>query len=57
MVLDATLLGTQHYKMMIKIKVEQSRKCSVVAIERGVLKSPLTEVANFTYIAHPIHEV
>ena len=30
MVLDATLLNTQHYKVMIKDKVEQSREKSSV---------------------------
>ena len=28
MVLDAALLNTQHYKVWIKIKVEQSMECS-----------------------------
>ena len=40
MVLDATLLNTQHYKVRIKGKVEQFREwsntlLSVVAIEKG----------------------
>ena len=55
MVLDASLLNTQHYKVRIKIKMEQSRDRScaslhlgVVAIEKGDLVSPLTTVANFT---------
>ena len=55
-VLDATLLNTQHYKVWIKGKVEQSRERSsalpytcVVAIEKGAFESPLTKVANFTY--------
>ena len=56
MVLDATLLNTQHYKVQIKGKVEQSREwssapplhLSVVAIEKGVFGSPSTKVANFT---------
>ena len=55
MVLDATLLNTQHYKVKIKGKVEQSRgkeQCSplhfgVVAIEKGAFGSPSTTVANF----------
>ena len=60
MVLDATLLNIQHYKVRIKGKVEQSRERSsalplhlgVVAIEKGAFGSPLTTVANFTlYIA------
>ena len=57
MVLDATLLNTQHYKVRIKGKVEQSREwniieyyLSVVAIEKGAFGSPSTEVVdNFTY--------
>ena len=56
MVLDATLLNTQHYKVRIKGKVEQSReRCSaplhlgVEAIEKGAFGSPSTTVANFTY--------
>ena len=56
MVLDASLLNTQHYKVRIKGKVEQSRgielhpplHLGVVAIEKGDLGSPLTTVANFT---------
>ena len=39
MVLDATLLNTQHYRVRIKGKVEQSRK-GVVAIEKGAFGSP-----------------
>ena len=53
MVLDASLLNTQHYKVQIKGKVEQSREgvapslhLGVVAIEKGVFRSPLTMVAN-----------
>ena len=55
-VLDATLLNTQHYKVRIKGKVEQSRERSsaplhlgVIAIEKGAFGSPLTKVANFTF--------
>ena len=54
-VLDSALLSTQHYKVRIKGKVEQSRELSsaplhlgVVAIEKGAFGSPLTKVANFT---------
>ena len=51
MVLDATLLNTQHYKVRIKGKVEQSREWSgalhlvlgVVAIEKGAFGSPSTK--------------
>ena len=46
MVLDATLLNTQHYKVRIKDKVEQSRErgsalplhLGVVAIEKGAFR-------------------
>ena len=56
-VLDATLLNTQHYKVRIKGKVEQSREKStalplhhsVVATEKGAIMSPSTKVANFTF--------
>ena len=57
MVLDGTLLNTQHYEVRIKNKVEQSRaRCcpplhlSVVAIEKGAFGMLLTEVVNFTYM-------
>ena len=56
MVLDAALHKTQHYKVRIKSKVEQSREgvapplhLGVVAIEKGAFGSPSTLVANFTY--------
>ena len=57
MVLDATLLSTQHYKVKIKGKVEQFWEWSsapplhlgVVAIEKGAFWSPSTTIANFTY--------
>ena len=56
MVLDATLLNTQHCKVRIKGKVEQSRERSgalflhlgVVAIEKRAFGSPSSTVANFT---------
>ena len=57
MVLDASLLNTQHYKVRIKGKVEQSWEgvatplhLGVVAIEKGAFGSPSTMVANFTYL-------
>ena len=58
MVLDATLLNTQHYKVRIKGKVEQSGERStalplhlgVVAIKKGVFGSPSTTVTNFTLL-------
>ena len=57
MVLNATLLNTQHYKVRIKGKVEESWKWNstlslylgVVAIEKGAFRSPWTIVTNFTY--------
>ena len=59
MVLDTSLLNTQHYKVRIKGKVEQSRErsstplhLSVVAIKKGDFRSPLTMVANFTLLLH-----
>ena len=55
MVLDATLINTQHYKVDIRSKVEQSRESSalplhlgVVAIEKGTFGSSSTKVANFS---------
>ena len=58
MVLGTSLLSTQHYKVRIKGKVEQSREKSsalpyttvVVVIEKGVFRSPSTTVANFPYL-------
>ena len=56
MVLDASLLNTQQYKVRIKGKEEPSRERSsalhlgVVAIEKGTFGSPSTEVANFTLL-------
>ena len=57
MVLDPSLLNTQHYKAWIKGKVEQSQEwssplpyTSVVAIEKGAFRSPSTKIANFTYL-------
>ena len=58
MVLDASLLNTQHYKVRIKSKVEQSREgvapyyIGVVAIEKGAFGLPSTMVANFTYFTY-----
>ena len=54
MVLDAVLHNTQHYKVRIKGKVEQSREwisalpSGVVAIEKGAFGSSSTKIANFT---------
>ena len=59
MVLDASLLNTQHYKVRIKGKVEQSREgvapslhLGVVAIEKGAFGLPSTMVANFTLLTY-----
>ena len=57
MVLDDTLLNTQHYKVGIKSKVEQSREristlplhLGVVAIEKRDFESLSTKVANLTF--------
>ena len=57
MVLDPSLLNTQHYKLRIKGKVEKSVGRSstlplhlcVVAIEKDAFGSPSTTVANFTF--------
>ena len=51
MLLAATLLNTQHYKVRIKGKVEQSRERSTTLhMEKGACGSPSTTVANFTFI-------
>ena len=58
-VLDVALLNTQHYKVRIKGKVEQSKEwssaphLSVIAIDKGALESPSTKVANFTFGTTP----
>ena len=57
MVLDASLLNTQQFKVRVKGKMEQSKERSsasplhfgVVAIEKGAFRLPLTTVANFTF--------
>ena len=52
-VLDAALLNTQHYKICIKGKKEQSRKWSSTfpyILEKGAFWSPSTKVANFTLL-------
>ena len=55
MVLDASLLNTQHYKVRIKGKVEKSRERSsalgVVAIKKVAFGSPSTMVDNFTNLS------
>ena len=58
MVLDTSLLNTQHYKVCIKGKVEQAipgmelhppLHLSIIAIEKGAFVSRLAKAANFTY--------
>ena len=57
MLLDASLLNIQHYKVKIKCKVEQTwewssalpKNLNVVAIEKEAFGLPSTEVANFIY--------
>ena len=54
MVLDATLLNTQHHKVWIKGKVEQYQEMEscpplhlyVIAIKKGAFRSPSTKVTN-----------
>ena len=63
MVLDAALLNTQHYKLRIKGKVEQSREWSialslhlgVVVIEKEVFRSLSTKIANFTFYIYTLN--
>ena len=60
MVLDASLLNTQHYKIRIKGKVEKSweKSCAlpyilgVVAIEKGAFGSPSTMVAQLYLLTY-----
>ena len=52
-VLDTSLLNTQHYKVRIKSKAEQSRERSsalpYTAIEKGAFELASTTIINFTY--------
>ena len=57
MVFDPALLNTQHYKVMIKGKVERSREWSIVTIKKRDFKSLLTSIVNFTYIYIYINEM
>ena len=50
MVLNATLLSTQHYKARINGKLEQSREISSGL--RYTLVEPSTKVANFTFFTY-----
>ena len=54
MVLDASLLNTPYYKVLIKGKVEQSKERSsalpYIAIEKGAFRPPSIMVANFTFL-------
>ena len=53
MVLDSSLLNTQHYKVRIKGKVVQAREKGraqqLDVVERGAFWSLSTTVTNFTY--------
>ena len=49
MVLDAALLSTQHYKVGVKGKVEQSREWSSTLSYKGAIGPPSSKVANFTF--------
>ena len=60
MVLDATLLSTQHHKKWMKGKVEQTEEWSsaplhlgVAAFEKGAFGTPTTKVANNFYVLLP----
>ena len=62
MVLDASLLKTQQYKVRIKGKLKQWRErnrsyIGVEAIEKRAFRSPLTTVANFTVCMCNIHDI
>ena len=54
-VLDVTLLNTQHYRVRIKGKLEQSREWSralgVVATKKGDFGSSSTKVANLQWVS------
>ena len=58
MVLDASLLNTQQYKVRIKGKAIQGKEqhlplhIAVVPIEKGAFWSPSTRVTNFTYFLY-----
>ena len=58
MVIEVTLLNTQHYKVSIKRKVEQSREWSTALPNVSVLsllkRSPSTKFTNFTYFLYEI---
>ena len=50
MILDVSLLNTQHYKVWIKYKVERlPLNLSVVVIEKGAYGLPSAKVANLLY--------
>ena len=55
MVLNTALLNTQHYKVRIKGKMEQSWErldLDVVAIEKGAFRLLSIKVTNFTLILY-----
>ena len=57
MVLDAAFLNTQHYKVRLIGKVDQSSALSVVAIEKGAFGSPSTKFANCIPTAYVCAEI
>ena len=64
MIFDTALLNTQHYKVQIKGKVEQSKERSnalpylgVVATEKGAFESPSTTVANFLFLCFTAYQL
>ena len=60
MILDTSLLNTQHYKVRIKSKVEQSRERNSAlpyTIEKGAFGSLPTTVANYIVITICLHAV
>ena len=58
MVLDASSFNTQHFKVLIKVKVEKSRERSCALpytsmlwlLKKGAFGLPSTTVANFTLL-------
>ena len=55
MVLDATLLNTQHYKIRIKGKVEQSREwSSALPYTYSCMALSTHDLINFYPLTHPI---
>ena len=54
MVLNTSLLNTQHYKIWIKGKLYPSLHIDLVAIERGAFRLPSTTVSQLdAYVLNP----